>query len=178
MAHYPTGWGHLSQVHSPISFFLKDTLQESAKFDMDVIYYLAGKQCSLVRNVPIEFKVQKPAELLKFEVVASWFDLAKSLDSEFMWSARVDYRIKNVSSQILKDLQIRCVWSLLNSEILDQSSDHLIGYGDVPLGAGQTKSSFIRCGKGYTTAKVPVKVDIYLESDEKRSLVVKGLVIK
>ena len=159
------------------SFFIKDALQDTAKFDLDVFYSLAGKDCPLVRNLPIEFQVQKPAEQIKFEVVTTSLGLAMTTDFKDMLFARIDYRVKNVSSQPLKDLSIKCVWSLLNGEMLDQSSDYVIGYGDVPLGAGQIKKGFIRCGKGYP-AKVPVKVDIYLESDDKRSLVVKALVIR
>ena len=166
------------EIQSDTSFFLKDGLQDTSKFDLDVFYSLAGKDCPLVHDLAVEFKVQKPAEQVKFEVVRTSFDLAKTLDLGDMWSARVDYRIRNIRSQPVKDLRIKCVWSLLNGEMLDQTSDDVIGYGDVPLGAGQSKSSFIRCGKGYNGARVPVKVDIYLESDDRRSLVVKALLIR
>jgi hypothetical protein len=66
----------------------------------------------------------------------------------------------------------------MTGEQLDQSTEYVIGYGDVPLGVGQFKTGFIRCGKGYSNSRVPVKVDVYLDSGEKRSLIFKGLLIQ
>jgi hypothetical protein len=66
----------------------------------------------------------------------------------------------------------------MNGEQLDQSTEYVVGYGDVPLGVGQFKTGFVRCGTGYRNARVPVKVDVYLESGDKRSLVYKGLLIQ
>lgn len=167
-----------TEINGNASFFVKEALQETTKFDLDVYCSFNGKDYPLAKNLPIEFKIQKPGEQIKFEVVRTSFDLARTVDLDDMWSARIDYRVRNVGSLPVKDLKLKCVWSLMNGEILDQSSDYLVGYGDVPLSAGQAKSGFIRCGKGYTRAKVPVKVDVYLESDDKRSLVVRSLTIR
>ena len=124
------------------------------------------------------FNVAKLTDVLKFEIVRTSFDLAKSADLQDMWSARLDYRVKNTGREPISHLIVKCVWSSLNGEVLDQSSGYLVGSGDVPLGSGQTKSDFIRCGKGYVYAKVPVKADLYLESDGRRQIVVKGVLIR
>jgi hypothetical protein len=69
-----------------------------------------------------------------------------------MLSARINYRVKNISSDPIQSLDVKCVWYSLNGEQLDQSTEYVIGYGDVPFGAGQFKTGFIRCGKGYGCA--------------------------
>jgi hypothetical protein len=166
------------EIQGDTSFITSETLQNTTKYELDVSYSSAGKQFFIVQNFPIEFKVQGPNEQVRFEVVKTSFELVKSLDFRDMWTVRVDYRIKNISSQPLKDLSIKCVWSLMNDEILGQSSDNTISYGDLPLEAGQTKVHFINCNVGYEGRKVPVKVDIYLESDGKQSVAIKALFIK
>ncbi len=165
-------------VERDVSIFLTDALQETTKFDLDVSYSFGGKQFHLARDIPIEVEVSKLKELVKFEVVTTSFDLAKTLDFRDMWSARLDYRVKNVSARPIERLSLKCVWSSQKGEELDQSTEFIVGYGDVPLASGLTKAGFIRCGKGYGYAKVPVKVDVYLESGERRSLVLKSLLIR
>ena len=162
------------------SFFLAGEPQETTKYDLDVYYPIGFPQKSIriVQNVPLEFKVQKTSDIAKLEIISTQFDLTTSEDFQNMLSARIDYRAKNISTEAIKSLDIKCVWFAQTGEQLDQSTEYVVGYGDVPLGIGQFKTGFIRCGKGYRNLRVPVKVDIYLESGEKRSLVVKGLLIK
>ena len=137
-----------------------------------------GKSIPLIRDIPLEFKVLAITNLAKLEVVSTQFDLAASVDFRNMLSARINFRVKNISSEPIQHLDVKCVWYLVNGEQLDQSTEYVVGYGDVPLGVGQFKTGFIRCGKGYESGRVPVKVDVYLESGDKRSLVEKGLLIK
>jgi hypothetical protein len=168
------------QLMRNTSFFLAGEPQETTKYDLD-IYYPIGfpqKSIQIVQNVPLVFKVQKTFDLAKLEIISTQFDLATSEDFQNMLSARINYRVKNISTEAIKSLDIKCVWFAQTGEQLDQSTEYVISYGDVPLGVGQFKTGFIRCGKGYKNLWVPVKVDVYLESGEKRSLVVKGLLIK
>jgi hypothetical protein len=168
------------QLERNTPFFLSGEPQETTKYNLDVYYPIGFPQKSiqLVQNVPLEFKVQKTSELAKLEIISTQFDLAASEDFQDMLSARINYRVKNISSEPIQSLDVKCVWYSLTGEQLDQSTEYVIGYGDVPLGVGQFKTGFIRCGKGYSNSRVPVKVDVYLESSEKRSLVVKGLLIQ
>ena len=95
-----------------------------------------------------------------------------------MLVARVDYRVKNVGHDPLKQLQLKFVWSSLSGEVLDQTTGYVVGYGDLPLAPQQIKSGFVQCGKGYIGRRVPVKVDIYLEDDERHWPLVSGLLIQ
>jgi len=169
-----------SQVERNTSFFLSGEPQETTKYALDVYYSIGFPQKSihLAQNVPLEFKVKKTSDIAKLEIVSTQFDQATSEDFQDMLSARINYRVKNISTEPIKELDVKCVWYSLTGEQLDQSSEDVIGYGDVPLGVGQFKTGFIRCGKGYSNSRVPVKVDVYLESGEKRSLVYKGLLIQ
>ena len=168
------------KIFRDTSFFLAGEPQQTTKYTLDVYCPIGFPQKSILiaQNVPLEFKVQQTSELAKLEIVSTQFDTATSEDFRDMLSARINYRVKNISAEAIKSLDIKCVWYSQTGEQLDQSTEYIVGYGDVPLGVGQFKTGFIRCGKGYTNARVPVKVDIYLESGEKRSLVVKGLLIK
>ena len=161
------------------SFFLAGQPQETTKYDLDVSYPDGFQNnIQLVQNIPLEFRVRPVSELAKLEIVGTQFDQATSEDFRDMLSARINYRVKNISSEPIQSLDVKCVWYSLTGEQLDQSTEYVIGYGDVPLGVGQFKTGFVRCGKGYSNSRVPVKVDVYLESGEKRSLVVKGLLIQ
>ena len=162
------------------SLFLPTEPQETTKFDLDVDYSIGfpRKSIRLAHDVPIELKVKRASELAKLEIISTQFDLATSEDFQNMLSARINYRVKNISTEAIKSLDIKCVWFSQAGEQLDQSTEYAVGYGDVPLSVGQFKTGFIRCGKGYRDIRVPVKVDVYLESGEKRSLVYKGLLIK
>jgi len=167
------------QLERNASFFLTDEPQQTLKYDLDVSS--SGgfeKRIPLIQNIPLEFKVHAVLELAKLEVLSTQFDVATSVDFRDMLSARINYRVKNISSEPIQHLDVKCVWFSLNGEQLDQSTEDVVGYGDVPLGVGQFKTGFIRCGKGYQNARVPVKVDVYLESGDKRNLVEKGLLIK
>jgi DNA-directed RNA polymerase subunit RPC12/RpoP len=161
------------------SFFLAGEPQETTKYDLDVYYPIGFPQKSIqiIQNVPLEFKVQKTSDLAKLEIISTQFDPATSEDFQDMLSARINYRVKNISTEAIKSLDIKCVWFAQTGEQLDQSTEYIVGYGDVPLGVGQFKTGFIRCGKGYRNLRVPVKVDVYLESGENRSLVFKGFLI-
>jgi hypothetical protein len=168
-----------SEVSRETSFFLKDPLQETTRYELDVSYKLAGQdKCFLAVNVPVEFKVQKLTELVKFEVVRKSFDIVKNLSETDMLVARVDYRVTNVGREPLKRVELKFVWSSLNGEVLDQTTEYAVGYGDLPLASKQTKSSFVQCGKGYTSRRVPVKVDIYLEDGEQHWPLQKGLLVQ
>jgi hypothetical protein len=167
------------ELQRSTTFFLAGEPQQTSKYDLDVSYP-DGLQnnIQLAQNINLEFKVRPVSELAKLEVVSTQFDLATSEDYRDMLSARINFRVKNTSSEPIQSLDVKCVWYSLTGEQLDQSTEYVIGFGDVPLGVGQFKTGFIRCGKGYRNARVPVKVDVYLESGEKSSLVTKGLVIK
>lgn len=163
-----------------VSFFLASEPQETIQYALDV-YYPVGfpeRQIFLAENLPMVFKVQKVSELARIDIISTQFDLATSEDSQEMLCARLNYRVKNIGREPIKALDIRCVWESLSGEQIDQSTDYVVGYGDVPLGVGQFKAGFIRCNKGYTNARVPVKVDVYLESGEKRELIYRGLQIR
>ena len=166
------------EAQSDTSFFIKDPLQDSAKFDLDVSYSMAGKQFALVQNMPIDFKVQKLTELVKFEVVRKSFDITKSVSGDDMLVARVVYRVRNVGRDPLKQVQLKFVWSSLSGEVLDQTTGYVVGYGDLPLAPQQIKSGFAQCGKGYIGRRVPVKVDIYLEDDERHWPLITGLLLQ
>ena len=168
------------QLERSTSFFLSGEPQETTKYTLDVYYSIGFPQKSvqLAQNVPLEFKVQKTSDIAKLEIVSTQFDQATSEDFHDMLSARINYRVKNISTEPIKSLDIKCVWFSQTGEQFDQSTEYVVGYGDVPLGVGQFKTGFIRCGKGYRNLRVPVKVDVYLESGEKRSLLYKGLSIR
>jgi hypothetical protein len=168
-----------TEVSREASFFLKEPLQESARYELDVFYTLAGgEKCCLAANVPVEFKVQKPTELVKFEVVRKSFDITKSDSGDDMLVARVDYRITNVGQQPLKRVELKFVWSSLTGDVLAQKTEYAVGYGDLPLASKQTKSGFVQCGTGYILRRVPVKVDIYLEDGEQDWPLQKGLLVQ
>jgi hypothetical protein len=167
------------ELQRSTSFFLAGQPQQTTKYDLDVSCPDGFQNnIQLVQNIPLEFKVHPVSELAKLEIVGTQFDQATSEDFKDMLSARIDYRVKNISSEPIQSLDVKCVWYSLTGEQLDQSTEYVISYGDVPLGMGQFKTGFVRCGKGYSNSRVPVKVDVYLESGEKRSLVVKGLLIQ
>ena len=168
-----------SEVSRETSFFLKNPLQETTRYELDVSYKLAGQdKCFLVVNEPVEFKVQKLTELVKFEVVRKLFDITKSDSGDDMLVARVDYRVTNVGQKPLKQVEVKFVWSSLNGEIIDQRTEYPVGYGDLPLASKQTKTGFVQCGKGYILRRVPVKVDIYLEDGEQHWPLQKGLLVQ
>ncbi len=168
-----------SEVSRETSFFLKDPLQETTRYELDVSYKLGGQdKCFLAVNEPVEFKVQKLTELVKFEVVRKWFDITKSDSGDDMLVARVDYRVTNVGQKPLKKAELKFVWSSLNGEVIDQRTEYPVGYGDLPLASKQTKSGFVQCGKGYILRRVPVKVDIYLEDGEQHWPLQKGLLVQ
>jgi hypothetical protein len=166
------------EIQSDTSFFLTDGLQDTSKFSLDVFYSLAGKDCPLVQDLPVEFKVRKLTELVKFEVVKKSFDITKSDSGDDMLVARVDYRVRNVGRDPLKQVQLKFVWSSLSGEIKDQTTEYVVGYGDLPLAPQQIKSGFVQCGKGYIGRRVPVKVDIYLEDDERHWPLITGLILQ
>jgi hypothetical protein len=121
------------KVERDVSIFLEDTLQETIKFDLDVSYSFGGTKCQLAGDVPVLVEVSKLTDVVKFEVVTTSFDLAKTRDFRDMWSARLDYRVKNVSARPIERLSLKCVSSSQKGEELDQSTDYIVGYGDVPL---------------------------------------------
>ena len=167
------------QLERSTSFFLSAEPQQTVKYDLDV--NSSGgfeKRIPLIQNIPLNFKAHAVLELAKLEVLSTQFDVATSEDFRDMLSARINYRVKNISSKPIEHLDVKCVWYSLNGEQLDQSTEYVVGYGDVPLGVGQFKTGFVRCGNGYRNARVPVKVDVYVESGDKRSLVYKGLLVQ
>jgi hypothetical protein len=111
-------------------------------------------------------------------VVKKSFDITKSDSGYDMLVARVDYRVRNVGRDPLKQVQLKFVWSSLSGEVLDQTTEYVVGYGDLPLAAQQIKSGFVHCGTGYTARRVPVKVDIYLEDDERHWPLYKALLVQ
>jgi hypothetical protein len=167
------------QLERSTSFFLSAEPQQTVKYDLDV--NSSGgfeKRIPLIQNIPLNFKAHAVLELAKLEGLSTQFDVATSEDFRDMLSARINYRVKNISSKPIEHLDVKCVWYSLNGEQLDQSTEYVVGYGDVPLGVGQFKTGFVRCGNGYRNARVPVKVDVYVESGDKRSLVYKGLLVQ
>jgi len=167
------------ELERSTSFFLAGEPQQTIKYELDV--GSSGgfeKSIRLVQNIPLEFNVHAVLELAKLEVLSTQFDVATSVDFRDMLSARINYRVRNISSEPIQRLDVKCVWYSLSGEQLDQSTEYVVGYGDVPLEVGQFKTGFIRCGTGYRNARVPVKVDVYLESGDKRSLVYKGFLVQ
>ncbi len=122
--------------------------------------------------------MQKLTDLVKFEVVKKSFDITKSDSGEDMLVARVDYRVTNVGREPLNRVELKFVWSSSSGEVLDQTTEYAVGYGDLPLASQQKKSSFVHCGKGYTLRRVPVKVDIYLEDGERHWPLYKALLVQ
>jgi DNA-directed RNA polymerase subunit RPC12/RpoP len=88
-----------------------DQPQETIKYDLDVSYPDGFQNnIKLVQNVPLEVKVRPVSELVKLEVISTQFDLAKSEDFQDMLSARINYRVKNTSSEPIHHLDVKCVW--------------------------------------------------------------------
>lgn len=167
------------ELQRSTTFFLAGEPQQTSTYDLDVSYPDGFQNnIQLAQNISLEYKVRPVSDLAKLEVVSTQFDLATSEDYRDMLSARINFRVKNTSSEPIQSIDVKCVWFSLNGEQLDQSTEYVIGYGDVPLGVGQFKTGFIRCGKGYSNGRVQVKVDVYLESGEKRNLIYKGLLIQ
>lgn len=168
------------QLERHTLFLLPNQPKETTKYILDVHYPvgLLGKSISLARNIPLEVEQKKASEIARLEIISTQFDLVTTDNDQSMLSARINYRIKNISADAIKDLKIKCVWYSVAGEQLDQTTEYVVGYGDVPLAVGIFKTGFIRCGKGYINLRVPVKVDVYVESDGNRSLVVKGFLIK
>jgi hypothetical protein len=168
-----------SEVNREESFFLKAPLQKSTRYDLDAYYTLAGgEKCFLVTNLPVEFKVQQISESVKFELVSRSFDTTKSDDGGNIWVARVDYRVKSIGREPLKEVQLKFVWFSLRGEVVDQTTEYAVGGADLPLASQQAKSGFVHCGKGYAYQRIPVKVDIYLEDGDQHWPLYKGLLVQ
>jgi hypothetical protein len=115
---------------------------------------------------------------VKVEVVGKSFDTTKNTAGENMLVARVDYRVRNVSKEPLKVVQLKFVWSSPSGELLDQETEYVVGSVDLPLAPQQIKSGFTHCGIGYSYRRVPVKVDIYLVDGERYWPLYKGLLVQ
>ena len=167
-----------SELSREASFILKDTLQQNTHYDLDVSYTLGRQKCKLASDIPVDFKVQKLTESVKVEVVRKSFETTKNTAGADMLVARVDYRVKNVSKEPLKTVQLKFAWSSLNGELLDQTTEYVVGFSDLPLAPQQTKSGFANCGVGYSNRRVPVKVDIYLEDGDHHWPLYKGIPVQ
>jgi hypothetical protein len=167
-----------NEVRREASFFLKTPPQESTRFDLDASYTLNGQKCKVASGIPVGIKVQKLTESLKVEVVGKSFDTSKNTAGDNMLVARVDYRVRNVSKEPLKAIQLKFVWSSLSGEVLYQGTEYVVGFTDLPLGPQQVKSGFTHCDVGYSDSRVPVKVDIYLEDGERHWPLYKGLLVQ
>ena len=161
------------------TLFLPYRLQGSTSYCLDV-YSRSGPAQEAIKftsNLPLDVKMEKAFELAKFETVGTQFDLVAGMGSSNLLCARINYRLRNISNEPIRILLVKCVWFLQNGEQLDQSTQSVVRNGDLPLEPGEYMTGFIRCGKGYNHARVPVKVDVYLEAGEQPSLVVKGMQI-
>ena len=167
-----------SDLRREASFFLKGPPQETTRYDLDVSYTLNRQKCQIASGIPVVLKVQKLTESVKVELVGKSFDTAKNTAGENMLVARLDYRVRNVSKEPLKTVQLKFVWSSSSGELLDQETEYVVGSGDVPLAPQQTKSGFTHCGVGYSYRRVPVKVDVYLEDGERHWPLYKGLLVQ
>lgn len=153
---------------------------ESARFNLDVFYSLGTvKKCLLVEDVPVSIVVPKLTESVRLEELRPSFDLTTSTSGDSMWVARLDYKVRNIGTQPLKKIVLKFSWSSLNGDIIDTSSEYVVGYSDLPLVPQQTRSGFTTCGKGYRNQKTPVRVNIYLEDGERNSLLTpRGIVVR
>ena len=166
-------------VARSVSFLFGSPPQETVQYALDVSYPLGlQRQLPLVQNIPVEASVRSLADVAKLEVVGTQFDSATNDDNQPLFAARINFRVENTSPEPIQNLDIQCTWYSTNGDQLDQSTEYLVGDGDTPLAAGQSKSGSIRCGKGDPTTKVPVKADLYLESGGKKTLVQKGLLVQ
>ncbi|HUC85787.1 MAG TPA: hypothetical protein VL970_11390, partial [Candidatus Acidoferrales bacterium] len=162
-----------------VSFLFSSAPQETAQYTLDVGYPLGSqRQLPLVRNVAIESRIQRLADVARFEVVGTHLDLLTNEDNQRAYSARLDFRVENAGSEPIQNLAAECFWYSTNGDPLDRSTDYLIGDGDTPLGAGQSKTGSLRCGKASPTKKAPVRADVYLRSGDQRLLVQKGLTVQ
>ncbi len=153
---------------------------ESGRFNLDASYSFGTvKKCLLVADVPVSVIVPKLTESVRLEELRPSFDLTTSTSGDNMWVARLDYKIRNTSTQPLKKIVLKFSWSSLNGDIIDTSSDYVVGYSDLPLAPQQTRSGFTTCGKGYRYQKTPVRVNIYLEDGERNYLLTpKGVLVR
>ena len=162
-----------------VSFLFSSAPQETAQYTLDVGYPLGSqRQLPLVRNVAIESRIQRLADVARFEVVGTHLDLLTNEDNQRAYSARLDFRVENAGSEPIQNLAAECFWYSTNGDPLDRSTDYLIGDGDTPLGAGQSKTGSLRCGKASPTKKASVRADVYLRSGDQRLLVQKGLTVQ
>jgi hypothetical protein len=169
-----------NEIVRTVSFFLAHEPQETARYFMDVrhSFGISLESFPVAQDIPVDIRVKKASDMAKLEITGTQFESSLSDNFQDMLSARINYRVRNVSTEPIEALDIKCVWFAQTGEQIDQSTEYVVGFGDVPLGAGQFKTGFIRCGVGYRNVRVPVKVDIYLESGEKRSLAFKGLLVR
>ena len=167
-----------TDIRKEASFLLKNELRETTHYDLDLLYTLNRQKCRIASNIPLDFKVQKLTEAVKLEIVGRSFATTKNTAQEDMLVARVDYRVRNIGKEPLKTVQFKFVWFSLNGELVDQTTEYAVGFGDLPLAPQQTKSGFTHCGVGSSYRRVPVKVDIYLEDGEKHWPLYKGMQVQ
>jgi hypothetical protein len=160
------------------SQFLQRSPTETAHYKLDVSYHLGPDRFFLVANVPITFALRNLAQSLKFEVVKTDFTTATIEGTEGMTAARVYYRVTNITPEPLKSVQLKFVWFSMKGEVISQTTEYVVGYGDLPLNLNQAKSGFADCGISYRYARVPLRVDIYLEDGERRWLLRRGLLVQ
>jgi hypothetical protein len=166
-----------SEARRESTFFLKSSLYETSSFNLDVFYTFNGEKCAIARDIPVEFKVQKLSEAVRCELVRVSYDPSKSDSGDDIFVPRVDYRVRNIRAEPLGDVQLRFVWMSLGGELLNQGMEYVVGFNDLPLAPQQTKTGFALCGVGYA-ARVPVKVDIYLEDGQQRWALYKGVLVR
>jgi hypothetical protein len=168
-----------AEVSRDSSFFLNGASQNATQFDLDVWYTLAGgEKCKLVSDVPINLRVQRLTDFVKCDIVRRSFDASKGLGGEDLLVARLDYRVTNFGKEPLKSVQLKFVWFSMTGELLDQTTESVVGFSDLPLAPQQTKAGFVHCGTGYALRRVPIKADIYLEDGERHWPVYRSVIVQ
>ncbi|MBM3313252.1 nuclear transport factor 2 family protein [candidate division WOR-3 bacterium] len=108
--------------------------------------------------------VPSVSDVVRISVTSSSFERTMaSTWAEYIYTARLDYRITNTSQTSLDYLEVKVVWkSVASGEVVDEESDYIIGSSSTPLAPGESRSGYITCGKGYPASTRAVNADIYL----------------
>lgn len=167
-----------SAQHS-VSFLLAKPLLQTTQYTLDISHPLGLQhQLPLVQDVPVEARVPLIAELAKLEVTGTQFDAVTNNDNLKQLAARINFRVTNIGAEPIQNLDVECFWCNFTGEPLDQATEYLVGPGEPPLATGQSRTGWVRCGKGDAKVKTPVKADLYLQAGDQRALVQKDLLIR
>jgi hypothetical protein len=162
-----------------VSFLFRSSPQESVQYSLDVSYPLGPQgRLPLVKDLPVEVRVPRLADLAKFELLGARFDQVTNENSQPQFSARLDFRVENTGADMIQNLAVQCVWSATNGDPLDQSTAYIVGDGETPLGPGKSRTGTIRCAKAGPAPGEPVKADVFLQSGAQRALVQKDLLVQ